>query len=525
MPALIKRCLCGSKKFTRQEKNGLQIAVCQDCGARHQVVEKTAKELRAWYRNDYHRGVYTHDFAHDRKVADLRLDAYIIPPGSKLLDVGCGNGAFVCEALSRGIDAIGQDIADKATMVPQRTHGEDLLEAGFPTDEFDFVTSHDVLEHVIDPRSQLNEMARVTRQGGTLFIEVPDFDAPEGRHHWRPIQHIWLLSPDRWIGLVEDCGLKVVAATKPIPGKLLIMAEKPSVERLSVLLPPGIGDSLWSLVKLQSFLKVHGQDVCDVYVEKAGDRDRAGDFVKRLPFVAYKGTKNVTIDGPLMREAYRTDGRSIIPDVEFCDYLVAFNGAMEHGRSLDQIEPELACNWDLPLHRPLKERQFGRQFRQAHGPYVVAFFVDHGFYANWTGYFGDKDILACLREVSRDRKVVIVGAGWDRAGLGQRIAWRCGSEVIDMVGKTDLDELIGLLRHADGVIGHPAGNTILPSIWGVPTVLLWWEKRFGRRFWGNVVPPAAVGRTYRPLEIEATDGATAGKALNRLIDRPAIAAE
>jgi hypothetical protein len=73
-----------------------------------------------------------------------------------------------------------------------------------------------VIEHLIDPRATLTEMARVTRDGGWLAISLPNAGCWEpsvfGRHWyaWEPPRHLQFFTPRSIRRLVEDCGFRDV---------------------------------------------------------------------------------------------------------------------------------------------------------------------------------------------------------------------------------------------------------------------------------------------------------------------------
>ncbi|SDF83578.1 class I SAM-dependent methyltransferase [Thalassobaculum litoreum] len=510
---LISSCLCAATTFRDFERNGLRVRECQSCGALHQHVEMSLDQYADWYRRQYHDGHYTHSFAHDRNVARKRLDAYRIPAGARLLDVGCANGAFVVEACERGLDAFGQDLADDASMVPERTYSAALEAIHFPADHFDVVTIHDVLEHVPDPVKFLLEVRRILKQGGRLLLDFPAFEEPEGRHHWKEVEHLWLLGIDALVELLSATGFTCEAAGHPIPGKWLLDCRAPRESRTTVILPPGIGDCYWSLVKLQGLMAARGWGaVVDVWVEEARDRNRAADFVRLAPFVSYQGTVSQTGSRPAFHEAYRTDGRAVIPNVCGRDYLVAFNGALGAGRSLSDVEPDAKADWRYPMFRSLAQVEAEREYRERFGEYVVAFFVDGGFYHKWTAHFGRDEIRKLFETLSADRTVVVMGAGWDQGGISSR----AGGPVVDLSGKTNIDQMLGLLRGASGIVGFPAGNTIVGAALGTPTVMLY-HNHFDRRFWLNTVPPSVVGSSYAALDVSKVGVPDVVKALDAML--------
>jgi ubiquinone/menaquinone biosynthesis C-methylase UbiE len=100
--------------------------------------------------------------------------------GCRVLDVGCGDGALVCAAASRGADATGID-PDPAMLAAARlratkagvraTFLEGRVERlPFPEASFDVVAAITVLCFVPDAAAALREMARVLRPGGCLVL-------------------------------------------------------------------------------------------------------------------------------------------------------------------------------------------------------------------------------------------------------------------------------------------------------------------------------------------------------------------
>lgn len=105
------------------------------------------------------------------------LETYIV--GKKILDAGCGGGAYV-EFLSRkGIDATGVDKYKQFLQLAREqgrmgTYVEaDITNLPFSDNTFDCTYCFDVLEHV-DDQLALKEIARVTTK--RLIIAVPKED-------------------------------------------------------------------------------------------------------------------------------------------------------------------------------------------------------------------------------------------------------------------------------------------------------------------------------------------------------------
>lgn len=109
-----------------------------------------------------------------RKVGrayDMALEiARVIPRGSELLDVGCGNG-FIAHHLSAmlGKNVVGIDVAD-STEAPIDYRQYDGRRFPVAEGSFDAVVLAYVLHHAQDVQAMMWEMRRVLRPGGVAII-------------------------------------------------------------------------------------------------------------------------------------------------------------------------------------------------------------------------------------------------------------------------------------------------------------------------------------------------------------------
>lgn len=100
-------------------------------------------------------------------------------PGARLLDIGCGNGAFIGWARTCGWEAEGLD-PDPRAAAAGRARGMpitvgSLPDTGFPEARFSAVTMSHSIEHLHDPAAGLREVCRILEPGGTLWIATPNF--------------------------------------------------------------------------------------------------------------------------------------------------------------------------------------------------------------------------------------------------------------------------------------------------------------------------------------------------------------
>ena len=137
-----------------------------------------------------------------------------------LLDVGCYIGIFLHVAQTAGWAVQGIEPIKVAAKwgehhfsVPIKS--STLTEAPWPDNYFEAVTSFEVIEHIVDPRRELEEMVRVLKPSGYLVVETPNADSwlavLSGRRwrQWIP-GHVSLFTPKTLTQICESLGLHIV---------------------------------------------------------------------------------------------------------------------------------------------------------------------------------------------------------------------------------------------------------------------------------------------------------------------------
>ena len=110
----------------------------------------------------------------------LRAGAALLPPGGPVLDVGCGDGSLALHVRGRPRPIAGVD-GNAARCLAARRKGiaavcADLDAAPLPYRDGVFAAAAclDVVEHVLDPRRLLREVARILRPDGVLVLTTPN---------------------------------------------------------------------------------------------------------------------------------------------------------------------------------------------------------------------------------------------------------------------------------------------------------------------------------------------------------------
>ena len=89
-----------------------------------------------------------------------------------IIDLGCGDGDETEWFIARGKESVGVDlIVPDGSFVKANFHA-----LPFGDREFDAAWSHHALEHTPNPLDALMEWGRVVKDGGLLFLTVPQID-------------------------------------------------------------------------------------------------------------------------------------------------------------------------------------------------------------------------------------------------------------------------------------------------------------------------------------------------------------
>lgn len=144
------------------------------------------------------------------------------PGGGRLLDVGCGAGFFLRALDPARWERWGVEIAPRSAAAAERHVGEGRVVAGrladAPLDEgsFDVVTFWASLEHVVDPRADLDRARRLLAPSGLLVVQVPNVESYQARWYgpdWFALdlpRHRFHFSPETLGRLLGAAGFEPV---------------------------------------------------------------------------------------------------------------------------------------------------------------------------------------------------------------------------------------------------------------------------------------------------------------------------
>ena len=215
---------------SRAKDGYLPIVRCSECGLLMQNPQDDLVALAAGYR---HLTAVSQDVEYDnrRHAALIRLRWMTTYTGipARLLDVGCGTGAFVCAARKAGWDTTGLDpsewmIAYARSRCPGATFQVGSLEnTQWTAGAFEVIALWDVLEHVPSPLDALRRLRTWLAPDGLLCLSVPNAGSTMARlmgPRWGLLlrEHLWYFCPATLARVLSQAGFAVVE-TRPTIGR------------------------------------------------------------------------------------------------------------------------------------------------------------------------------------------------------------------------------------------------------------------------------------------------------------------
>ena len=222
------------------DPQGFQLGRCPRCGLEfvspRPVLRLLAERV---YARDYHHERADFELtAENRALFGRQLDRLqaLLGHNGRVLDVGCGGGAFLRAAQERGWQAAGTDIElePAAQSSGARLWAGTLGSIDFGGERFDALRFHHVLEHTPNPLAELERARALLQPQGVLYLSVPNLAGLSPRlkswqsrlrvkarpwRHYAALHHLWFFTPQTLRRVVERAGFVVAHWETPVPPK------------------------------------------------------------------------------------------------------------------------------------------------------------------------------------------------------------------------------------------------------------------------------------------------------------------
>ena len=139
------------------------------------------------------------------ELTDWGLSHITVDKGFTILDVGCGGGRTIEKLAEKTVEGkvFGVDYANGSVAAARSTNARSIADGRvaieqasvsklpFPDDKFDLVTAVETQYYWPDPESDMREVFRVVRPGGTFAVIAESYAG--GRNNWVQAPIMWML--------------------------------------------------------------------------------------------------------------------------------------------------------------------------------------------------------------------------------------------------------------------------------------------------------------------------------------------
>ena len=148
-----------------------------------ELFTKTVEDWARFYTDPKPVTLQSQNLVSRRRFA-LEMLTERLPPGSKILDIGCGTGHLAGELMRRGYEAWGVDLSSAMVDYARKHYHADHFQVGdieripFSDNSLDGVMCLGVMEYLTGDEAALREMWRVLKPGGRAVITTPSSTCP-----------------------------------------------------------------------------------------------------------------------------------------------------------------------------------------------------------------------------------------------------------------------------------------------------------------------------------------------------------
>ncbi len=216
-------CACPACDAALAQKASNAYVVCPACGTWVLQADAPAGEDNAAYFNAHFREKASaqpderkrrifqaaEQRDHARRAAEQdrflthvqNLQAQLLQPGQRVLEIGFGDGDVLARLLQSGVDAWGEDLALTAVRNFQEQHPGYARRAGLPgatAGAFHLIYAAALFEHLDDPRVFLHDIQKRLQPGGRLVLDqIPlasagpaDLSPADDICFWKPCHRV-----------------------------------------------------------------------------------------------------------------------------------------------------------------------------------------------------------------------------------------------------------------------------------------------------------------------------------------------
>ena len=174
--------------------------------------EELIKLYKSYGRNDYHSPITIKRY----NEILVKLEKY--RKANRILDIGCGIGYFLEEAIKKDWEVYGTEFTDEAMNICSskgiKMQRGILNPNNYEPGYFDVITSFEVIEHINNPVEEANNIYSLLRKKGIFYFTTPNFRSFSKnllKENWNIIsypEHLSYYTPKTITKILKQAGFK-----------------------------------------------------------------------------------------------------------------------------------------------------------------------------------------------------------------------------------------------------------------------------------------------------------------------------
>lgn len=231
--------VCGSKEWTKRYRiDSWNIEECSACGfakidplpveegrekyyCEEKVVERNVKQKRPSQElSRLLKRFFSAATGREKGAIFYNKLRRYLSPKSKILDIGCGDGSFICKAQENFV-CTGIEISGYLASLARNRPGikvitGNFLNTSFLNEEYDGITLISILEHMDDPQEAIKKCFNLLKRRGVLLLKTVNYGCLNRRikkRRWtgfRPPDHVIYFNPSNLKVLLKKAEFKKI---------------------------------------------------------------------------------------------------------------------------------------------------------------------------------------------------------------------------------------------------------------------------------------------------------------------------
>jgi len=230
--------LCGSiavnnKYHIDRYRLKFHVDLCRDCGFIFMNPLFTDKVIKDFYSEEYFKGKADYSYIDEREIKKYSqyvwkkrinvIHKYI--KNGNFLDVGCSFGGLL-ECASKYYAAYGIEMSDYAYTHSREIFGDNihhgtLRDHKFDDNFFSVITMIELIEHLNDPVSAVNECFKLLRRDGVLVVQTANMNGKQaqdlgGNYDYFMPGHLSYFTAENLTMLLKTAGFRKIKIYYPV---------------------------------------------------------------------------------------------------------------------------------------------------------------------------------------------------------------------------------------------------------------------------------------------------------------------